>query len=105
MKLVNILILVILLSGCSSIVARSNGGEFGHPFSGPIQSILLQPCGFVASGAGWFIPYPLVLADIPISLVTDVVLLPIDLVMMSSAGPAYSNIQYYPASDCMFGGQ
>ena len=104
LKLVSLL-LVFTLSGCSSIVARTgNIGEFGHPFSGPAQSVLLQPCGLVASGALLFYPYPIVLADIPISLAVDVALLPIDLVMMPWAKPVYSNIKYYPAMGCMFGG-
>ena len=102
LKLVSLL-LVFTLSGCSSIIARSGKiGEFGHPFSGPAQAVLIQPCGFVASIALWLYPYPIVLADIPISLATDVILLPIDLVMMPWAKPAYSNIEYYPATECVF---
>ncbi|MCG7499628.1 YceK/YidQ family lipoprotein [Vibrio sp. Of7-15] len=106
MKKIKKLILVALIlsmTGCSAIVARTNGGEFGHPFSGTAQAVLFQPCGLANSAIFWFWPYPIFLADIPISLAADIILLPADLIMMSSAGPAYSNVHYYPLKQCAFG--
>ncbi len=97
-----ILILVLSVSGCSTVIVRSNGGEFGHPFSGPIQSVLVQPCGFMFAASFLLIPYPFILADIPLSLAADAMLLPIDLFMILEAGPAYNNVQYYPPAECVF---
>ncbi|MBW3698312.1 YceK/YidQ family lipoprotein [Vibrio sp. T187] len=105
MKILKVILLSLTLlstSGCSSIVARTQG-EFGHPFSGTAQAVLFQPCGFGNSMIFWGATYPIFLADIPLSLAADIILLPVDLIMKPYAGPPYSNIHYYPMSTCVFG--
>lgn len=66
-----------LMVGCSSIDAHAGGG-YGKPFSGTALSVARQPC-YLRADITSIALYPLSLIDIPLSLATDVVFLPVDL--------------------------
>lgn len=89
--------LIILIQGCSSVDTHIVSGELGHPFSGTVQSAVHQPCAFVVSGVLFFIPYPIALVDLPLSFAADLLFLPADLALMSSATGTYLSVVDYPS--------
>ncbi len=94
-KKIRIIVVVsmsIFILGCSSVSTHIDNGEFGHPLSGTLQSAVIQPCAFVLSAEALFIPYPLVLADLPLSFVADVLFLPVDLFSMFSTRSSYGSV-------------
>ena len=100
MKKLTVLFTILILSGCSSIMSHTQPDGFCHPFSGVLQSVKNQPCWFMLYAHAWFSPYPIVIADIPISLASDIILLPLDLVLLSEPSEMYSNVRYIPPSEC-----
>ncbi|MCG6240360.1 YceK/YidQ family lipoprotein [Vibrio diabolicus] len=79
-----------LMVGCSSIDAHASGG-YGKPFSGTALSVARQPC-YLRSDITSIALYPLSLIDIPLSLATDVVFLPVDLVMVATPTTSYGGV-------------
>ncbi|TMX48014.1 YceK/YidQ family lipoprotein [Vibrio alginolyticus] len=76
--------------GCSSIDAHAKGG-YGKPFSGTTLAIVRQPC-FLDGTALNYAMYPFSFVDMPLSLATDVVFLPVDLVMMFTPTTSYGEV-------------
>ncbi|EKM3678562.1 YceK/YidQ family lipoprotein [Vibrio alginolyticus] len=80
-----------LMVGCSSIDAHAGGG-YGKPFSGTALSVARQPC-YLRADITSIALYPLSLIDIPLSLATDVVFLPVDfLVMVATPTTSYGGV-------------
>ncbi|PAU35805.1 hypothetical protein CKF94_23225 [Vibrio coralliilyticus] len=93
--------LLIFLQGCSSLDTHLVSGELGHPFSGTVQSAVAQPCAFIMSGNVFFVIYPIALVDLPLSIVADVLFLPVDLAFMSSTKGGYSSVVDYSSLACL----
>ncbi|HFD4038398.1 YceK/YidQ family lipoprotein [Vibrio parahaemolyticus] len=79
-----------LMVGCSSIDAHAGGG-YGKPFSGTALSAARQPC-YLRADITSIALYPLSLIDIPLSLATDVVFLPVDLIMVATPTTSYGGV-------------
>ncbi|MCF7479033.1 YceK/YidQ family lipoprotein [Vibrio sp. J2-4] len=79
-----------LIVGCSSIDAHTGGG-YGKPFSGKALSVSRQPC-YLRTDITSTALYPLSLIDIPLSLATDVVFLPVDLAMVATPTTSYGGV-------------
>ncbi|ELB2074593.1 YceK/YidQ family lipoprotein [Vibrio parahaemolyticus] len=79
-----------LMVGCSSIDAHAYGG-YGKPFSGTALSVARQPC-YLRADITSIALYPLSLIDIPLSLATDVVFLPVDLIMVATPTTSYGGV-------------
>ncbi|EGR1555681.1 YceK/YidQ family lipoprotein [Vibrio parahaemolyticus] len=79
-----------LMVGCSSIDAHAGGG-IGKPFSGTALSVARQPC-YLRADITSIALYPLSLIDIPLSLATDVVFLPVDLIMVATPTTSYGGV-------------
>lgn len=98
--LIFVLVLSVLLSGCSSIDNHFIEGEFGHPYAGLVEDALGTPCVLASSRLVLFIPVPFWVADMALTTVVDTVLLPIDLAMMFSTDMEYSDLLTHPAIMC-----
>ncbi|EGQ8294132.1 YceK/YidQ family lipoprotein [Vibrio parahaemolyticus] len=79
-----------LMVGCSSIDAHAGGG-YGKPFSGTALPVARQPC-YLRADITSIALYPLSLIDIPLSLATDVVFLPVDLIMVATPTTSYGGV-------------
>ncbi|HCG9767172.1 YceK/YidQ family lipoprotein [Vibrio parahaemolyticus] len=79
-----------LMVGCSSIDAHAGGG-YGKPFSGTALSVARQPC-YLRADITSIALYPLSLIDIHLSLATDVVFLPVDLIMVATPTTSYGGV-------------
>ncbi|HHY0463175.1 TPA: YceK/YidQ family lipoprotein [Vibrio parahaemolyticus] len=79
-----------LMVGCSSIDAHAGGG-YGKPFSDTAVSVARQPC-YLRADITSIALYPLSLIDIPLSLATDVVFLPVDLIMVATPTTSYGGV-------------
>lgn len=74
-----------LMVGCSSIDAHAGCG-YGKPLS-----VARQPC-YLRADITSIALYPLSLIDIPLSLATDVVFLPVDLIMVATPTTSYGGV-------------
>ncbi|APC89776.1 YceK/YidQ family lipoprotein [Vibrio parahaemolyticus] len=79
-----------LMVGCSSIDAHAGGG-YRKPFSGTALSVARQPC-YLRADITSIALYPLSLIDFPLSLATDVVFLPVDLIMVATPTTSYGGV-------------
>jgi uncharacterized protein YceK len=70
--------LLFAASGCSTIAAKASRKDWGNEYSGTSCDLTLLVYALVFFPIGTLF-VPLVLADIPLSLVADTVVLPIDL--------------------------
>ncbi|EHA1127584.1 TPA: YceK/YidQ family lipoprotein [Vibrio vulnificus] len=84
------ILLIALTSGCSSMAAHGQGG-YGKPFSGTALSVVRLPCFFQGTAVDYALS-PLVALEVPLSLATDVVLLPFDLAMMFTPTTSYGEV-------------
>ena len=78
MRLILSFILIVNLSSCSSIISHTKHG-FGHSYAGFQNSVTMAPCNLAISGTILFLPAPFIIADMPLSLLSDTLILPWDL--------------------------
>ncbi|MBE4472380.1 YceK/YidQ family lipoprotein [Vibrio parahaemolyticus] len=82
---------VFLVVSASLMVGCSSSGGYGKPFSGTALSVARQPC-YLRADITSIALYPLSLIDIPLSLATDVVFLPVDLIMVATPTTSYGGV-------------
>ncbi|MEH0712190.1 YceK/YidQ family lipoprotein [Vibrio owensii] len=90
LQVLSVIAMASLTMGCSSMDAHARGG-YGKPFSGTALSVARQPC-FLDGSAVSYALYPISFVDMPLSLVTDVVFLPADLIMLFTPTTSYGSV-------------
>ncbi|MGJ8694644.1 MAG: YceK/YidQ family lipoprotein [Thalassotalea sp.] len=100
MRFAAIFLLLSLISGCSSILAKKHEG-FGHPYYGAKVSVNNAVCityvGIVYYPPGFLLTAPLGILDITTSVVMDTIFLPADLIITpkKNTAPEVTNSQAY----------
>ncbi|WP_217542921.1 YceK/YidQ family lipoprotein [Vibrio metschnikovii] len=89
-KILLSILLVTFTYGCSSLDAHRLGG-YGKPLSGTTLSVARLPCFFKGTALDYALS-PFTALEVPLSLATDIVFLPIDLAMMFTPTTSYGEV-------------
>jgi len=78
------LLMVANLTGCAALIARVDEDRWGTPYAG-VRLYAENRCRHDFIGAFWPVMVPLAIIDFPFTLITDTVLLPLDLAVTRDA--------------------
>ena len=78
------LLIVTNLTGCAALIARHDENRWGTPYAG-VKLYAGNRCAHDFIRAFWPVMVPLAMIDLPLTLITDTVLLPVDLAVTNQA--------------------